>query len=256
MKISYAKIFTIAGGFIIAGLGQILYLTYSNRSLDKLSTWLENYIDDFKKKLKENLKNPFTIDNIAGIVNLITEIEDYLYSRDNPNLEGIRMSYLNDSIRYEQAINQELELHEKAFTKAIQIVERRLEINFIDLQEKFINYKNNKEFTMALEKNQKNFETLPQIEKDLFRKAYLSYTENAIKKEMFSKSLLTFPNLKHDHKDIVLDVYILNKYLLKDNLEKEYGFKEKYIYQLLRKHELLNDPEIISRREVLYLYNS
>jgi hypothetical protein len=253
MNKSNSKMLKIAGGILLSAIGYGLYKFFNKNKIipEKLNNWLEEYIIQVNLKLKNNPGQELSFDSLASIMNLITEIEDYLFNRDYNEIEKIRISFLNDPAKYEEEVEKVLELHEKTFRKAIEIVENRLNISYSQIQHNFGSISCNKDYLNALENNQKDYENLPHIKKEDLKKAFLFYAEHAIQKEMASKNLLTLPNIKNEFKDIVLDVFILNKYLLKDTLEKEYGINEKYIYQLLRKYDLLKDPEIIELRDVL-----
>jgi hypothetical protein len=246
-----SKTFVMITAPIIGLLGYGAYYIFKKRRNDGLSAWLEEYINEVSDKLATNKDSPLTIGTFTSLMNLITEIEEYLYNKEYSGLEKKRLQVLKDSDEYQKSVNESIEKHEIMFNKAKDILKKRLNVDCDTLPLLISEKSKDKNYVGFLERNQKNYIDLPILDKETVKNAYMFYVSQSIQKEKVSKNILNFPNFRPEYKDIVLDIYILNKYLLKDYVFNEYGINEKHFYQLLLKHDLLSDPEILGQREIL-----
>jgi hypothetical protein len=236
---------------LASAVGYGVYNYYHKSKSEKLNKWLEDYIKEIEPKIKAEQETSLSPVTIASIVNLVTEIEEYLYLRDYSDIELKRISKLKTQ-EYESAVNQTIELHEKTFLRASKIVEKALNVNINDLKEILDQQTDSKKLRELIEVNQKDYEQyLPKIEKETLKKAFLAYSAQLIQQDKVVKNMFNFAKLRPEFREKAIDIFNLNRYVLKDSIQKEFNINEKYFYQLLVKHDLLNDSEVKAQRDFL-----
>jgi len=254
-KEPHLNLLKIAGGIsTFSGIGHGLFYLFKKFTNDKtkslkLTPWLERFIEEVKSKLKENKQKFLKIETIALVINLLSEIEEYLYLKECISLEERRLLLIESPKEYEAAVFESLKQHEKYFSVAKNFLSKQLGINFDAIIE-CINCCNIKEFKMILDENQFEYDDLPDVDKEILKKAFILYSNQKIQQEKVSENLLLIAKANSEFYKVAVEIQNLNKFLLKDTIYREYGINEKYFYQLIKKNDLLNDKQIKNFREI------
>jgi hypothetical protein len=254
-KQPHLNLLKIAGGIsTLSGISHGLFSLFNKFTEDKtnspkLTPWLESYIEEVRVKLKGSKEQFLKKETIACVVNLLSELEEYLYLKNCMSLEDKRILLIESPKEYEAAVFECLECHEKYFAIAKNFLKKRLSINFEAILD-CVNSNNMKEFKILLEENQKEFDDLPNIDKEIVKKAFIVYCNQQMHHEKVSENLFLISKADPDFYKVAMEIHNLNKFLLKDTMQREYGINEKYFYQLLKKNDLLNDSQIINFREI------
>lgn len=256
MSSTQNKLFLLGGFAVITAFGGIFKL-YQNYKKDKLNTWLDEYVNEIEEKL-QSLKNngqALGIEIICDVINLVAEIEEYLYMKENCNLEKSRISVMKTDA-YENTVMDCISAHEKTFQRANKIIEKKLKLNINELQanleELYGKNGNDKQSVKDLLKICKKIyplEDLPKIEKEKLKEAYLYYSKQIEILHKVDLNNINITKIKPEFKEVALHVYLVNKYILRDTLKEEFGIEEKILNQLLILHDLDKDPDIIVQKE-------
>jgi hypothetical protein len=259
---SNKQYYIVLGGAILASAFGGAFQYFKKWKKDELNSWLEEYIKSVDEKLQKHKQGnqPLTVETICSIINLVAEIEEYLYVKDYSLLETNRISlFKNDN--YENSVMNCISAHEKTFQRANKVIEKRLKVSINELQANLeelsgesISDKN--AIKELLRYSKKNFpcENLPKVDKDTLKKAFLHYANQIEQLHKVDLNNLNIAKIKPEFKEIALHVYLVNKYILKDSLKLNYGIEEKYLNQLLTIHGLDQDSDVIIHREkILHL---
>jgi hypothetical protein len=226
----------------ISIIGTGLYFVYKRVSKERLNKWLEEYIQEIEKEIEEQKKDILSIKTIIKIFNLITLIEDFLYNKDYESYEAERLKlFKTDS--YEDSVLQCLDRHEICFKRAKIIVERRLKVNILDINEAINKHPAN-EIKRLLESTKRPFPEIPITDRETLKKAYLQYSRTLIEHDKINKNNILLSQAKPGLSEMTKRIFIINKYVAKDYLKINYGIDEKYLGQLLEACNLLDDEEI------------
>lgn len=217
-----------------------------------LSQWLEEYVKEAKIKLLNSKDNVINIETISFIFNLVTEIEEFLYYNENKNIEEKRLSAFSTK-DYEDIVIECLEIHEQTLERAKQIVNKRLNIDIDELQSSLESYKDKPYLKQLIQTNRKPYrpEQLPKLSKDIVKQGFMHYSSQIILHDKIDKNNINLAKSKPELKDSTLQVYFVNKYILKDYLKFNYGIEEKYFIQLLDMHDLNQDTEVKERLDAI-----
>lgn len=243
MESKYNKSSFILAGAITAVIGSGLFYLYKQVKRNKLNSWLDEYIEEVDKKIKSQSGGPLSLETIANIINLVTEIEDYLYYKDYSHVEQARMDLLKKE-GYEVAVVQSIELHEKTFNRAKMILQKRLNVNLEELKEIFTQQGGKTELKDLLEKTKRPYLSIPVVDKDTVKNAYIYHVAQLIQYDKVDKNNQQLVKIKPEFREMAMHIYYINKYIAKDTLMAQYGLEDKYFPQLLTFHNLLEDKDI------------
>jgi hypothetical protein len=248
----------LLGGFALIAASRGVFKLYQNYyKSDNLNSWLEEYIKEVEEKL-QSLKNndqPLNVETICHVINLVAEIEEYLYMKENSHLENTRISLMKTD-GYENAVMECIAAHEKTFQRANKIIEKKLKLNINELQanleelsgQSSSDKQSVKELLKICKKNYP-LNILPKITKEKLKEAYLYYTKQIEILHKVDLNNLNITKIKPEFKEVALHVYLVNKYILRDTLKEEFGIEEKILNQLLIIHELDKDPQIVEQKQ-------
>jgi hypothetical protein len=236
--------YVIAGAVILgSSLLTGIYFLYKKLTKLKLNQWLEEYFDEIQQKIKLLNGEPLSIEIIAYIHHLLKEIQDYLVQKNYPDLEEERIELLNHHKEYEAAIFDTMEAQEGYYRKATKLIEQKLGVKFEDIQ-KVMQNADRKELGKCMEACRKPYYDVPKVDKELVKKAYLQYVDGTKKQMYLSQQQLALMSQNPEYQETAMKIIFTNKYLIQDSLKKKYGIDEKYLSQLVREHNLLDDEQI------------
>ena len=130
----YKYYIIVGGAAIVTSLGYGLYCLFTGSSSNhSLSKWLEEYAKFIEGKLSKETK--ISMESIAYVINFISELEEYYFASENPNLENERLAELDntDKYKYEELIFKTMESTDKMFHEAVNYVESRFGYTMSDL---------------------------------------------------------------------------------------------------------------------------
>lgn len=239
------KTLFISGGIALSSLllSASMWLFRKYRKVT-LNSWLDEYINDVKEDLKESNKEKIPLSTIASIMNLINEIQSFLFLKYHSDLEEDRKNSMDNEKLYEQLISETVELGEQYYQEASNILENRLGVNMEGLRMQMSN-EDPKEIKEAMNKKRDyDDKELPEISPDKLKEAYVQYAKTYSTHSRIAAEQMAIMNQRPDYQEIGMRTIFTNKYMLNDTIKRKYNVETKYLSQLLRKHGLLNDPEI------------
>lgn len=241
----------IFGGFAAAALSGLFYYLYKRLTKVQLSPWLEEYINELAEQVKKaDQDKPLPLELIAFILNLLEEVEEHIYKNENPDLDTERQNALVDKKLYEELVYETILLREQCLDKARKIVEGRLNVSIHNLQE-IMAQSDKAKLKTLLKENKKTYGTLPDVNSELLKKAYVEWVRTSIVHDRIAMKNFEAARYNPDYRTIAYEMLVFNKFLLKDKIAKDYKIEEKYFDQLLVKHNLLQDEEIRACKEEL-----
>jgi hypothetical protein len=233
------------GGIILGllvGIGTGLYL-WKKKSQPKLTPWLEEYIHEIQSRLEKN-HNTLNLEIVSHILNLLTEIEDHFYIIKHAQLETNRAASIDNKSEYEELMHQSLELHDKYFNEARELLEERLPGVTYDQCQLFLENLDKNEIKEAIEKFRKPYTNLPDLSKEQVKNAYIFYAKSLINNSKITREHMKIMNKNPELQEILMKMIFMNKYLLKDNLKLKFQLEEKHLSQLLEWYNLQDNHEV------------
>ena len=211
----------------------------------KVSPWLEEYFSDIKDQYKELKNKKLTAEFIGSVMNLSTELQTYLFANDHADLENDRVKNINNEKVYEELVAESVELHEKYYMASSDLIKSKTGIDMGELGQSLSTY-DQKEIKDATKTQRKDYydSELPLIEKDKLKEAYILYAKTYTQHARISSEQMVLAQRKPEYQEIAFKTIFQNKFLLKDMIKSKYGIDTKYLEQLLKKHELLDDNEV------------
>ncbi len=236
--------------YITGGLALGSVLIYSIRWMlqrfknTKLTPWIEEYLGEVKERYKELNKKP-NVEFVAYIMNLSTELQQYLFSIDHSDLENERIKNINNEKAYEDLVAETVELYEKYYLAASGIIKSRTGIDMDQFGQTLQGF-DQREIKEASKTQKKDyFETeLPLIDKDKLREAYIFYAKTYTQHARIASEQMVLAQRKQEYQEIAFKTIFQNKFLLKDLIKSKYGIDQKYFDQLIKNSGLLDDNEI------------
>jgi hypothetical protein len=243
-KMDANKTGLIIAALVGAGVATLSFLYYWSKKSSKLelTPWLEEYIKEVQLKLKEN-NNTLNLEIVGYIIHLLSELEEYYYNKKHSELEVERANSINNKKEYEQLMHESIEHHDKHFAQAQKILEERLNISYENVKKVLDNSPRN-EVKEALEKYRKAYREIPEITKEKLKNAFIFHTKSLMNNNKIAREQLNLMTRSPDMQDICVKMIFTNKYLLTDNLRLKFKIDEKYLPQLLKLHNLLEDDEV------------
>jgi hypothetical protein len=241
-KTSQYVFYTCGAALFTAAVGG-LYYVYKKTSKPKLNEYLEEYLKEIQAMIKNNKEKTLTVEIVGHIFQVITETEDYLYNLENSDLEEERVAYIKNEQNYRMLFAETMQIRNEYFEKATKLVEGILKISFAQLDEILKQY-DIKDTKDTLKKAKKPYKTLPDIEKSKVREAFIFQVQQKKQNERYAQEQMYIMNLNPDYRNQAMAqiYYVKNK--LKDDIKSRFGFDEKFMEQLVEKHQLLADSEV------------
>lgn len=241
------KVLFISGAL---ALGSILAYS-SSWLLSKLkkasiSPWLEEYLQESKEMYKElKGKKTLPVNFIAFNMNLITELQQHLFTQENSELENERMKNIGNEQAYEELVGETIEVHERYYQAASNIIKSKTGINMDDVRAMLgsVDQREMKE-AMNTERRLYNESELPSVSKEKLRESYIIYAKTFTQHARIAADQMVLMQKRPEYQEIAFKTIFQNKFLLKDLIKSKYGFDTKYFEQLIKKHNLLEDSEI------------
>jgi hypothetical protein len=245
----------ILGGLVgvasVATFGLYYYLTKTRKI--HLNAWLEDYFKDLETKLVGNSTNP-SVDTILNIFFLSSELEEYLYLKENQDLEEERLENVNNKEIYEHLVFETEKRKDKCTTRAIEYIEKRLNVSFARLHE-ILRDTDKQTIRMNIEAGRRPYSVLPSITTDKVRDAYKAYIQLVMSCDYVTKQQLAIVERNPEYEGVAMKIIHINRCLMEDTIRKSYGVRPKYLQQLLKEHKLLEEPEIRSLNDTFKSIN-
>lgn len=243
--------------FIFGGLALSSALVYISKWLlakykkVTLNEWLNEYLQEIKGDYEKEKKNQYSVPFIAKCMNIVQEIQEYLFQKDFPGLEQERIKNLSNTKEYENLINESFETQEPYYKTAMKVLYDATQIDMEDVQQ-FMQSVDQNEMKKEMEENKKPYydKDLPEISPSLLKEAYITYAKTQSEHSRKAAEQMLIMQRKPEYQEIGFKTIIQNKYLLKDLIKSKYHVDSKYLNQLIKKHNLLED------QEVQYYYNT
>lgn len=219
---------------------------YSTFKSEKITPWLEEYIEDMNDQYKDvKSKETFPVNFIALCMNLVNELQTYFYLKENSDLEKERMNNFGNEKAYEELVSESLENHEKYYYTAIKVIKKRTGID-LDMLKEHLQKADQREFKIAMIETKKPFPTeeLPFIESSKLKEAYITYSKTFTQHSRIAAEQMIIMQKRPEYQEIAFKTIFQNKYLLKDLIFIKFGIEAKYLNQLVEKHKLLEDSEV------------
>lgn len=255
----------ITGGIALGSL--LIYVgLWMKKKFKKvtLNKWFDEYLNELKEMQKEvdlksnnkdNLntisnKNNLPINLLAFAMNLITELQSYLFNKENEHLELERIKNLNNEEEYERLVTETVEVHESYYETARNIIYSKTGVNLKNVNEMLSNI-DQREFKEALNTQKKDYfkEDLPTISIEKLKEAYVFYAKTFAKHTRIANEQTTIMKKRPEYQEIAFKTIFQNKFLLKDMVKQKYNIDTKYLDQLVKEHDLVN-----SDSEIAYFY--
>lgn len=245
------KIYYYIAGGALATLGLAgFYFLYKKLSKPKLNPWLEEYFTEIQEMISRNGGNEPTLEIIGHTFNIISEVEEYLYTKENKDLEEERVAAINNEREYRALFAETMEVRNEFYEKAASIVESKLHLTMQQMDEALRKF-DMKESKEALRSAKKSYATIPDVSSSKVRDAFIFYVREKKFNEEFIRQQLYMSNMNPDYKTKAMAniYYVKNK--LRDQVKAKFGFDDKYFDQLIQKHNLGEDSEIKYYQEEL-----
>jgi hypothetical protein len=237
----------VTGGIAISTL--ILYgvkWVFSKLKKITVNTWLEEYMAEMKEKYT-TIKNKkmFPVSFLAHAMNLITEVQNYLYAQDHQDLENERKKNFGNEKLYEELVMETVEVHEKYYFSANSLITEKTGIDMEEIKNQ-LQTVDQREFKVALMEDKRPYyeSELPKIDKIKLKEVYIAYAKTQAQHSRIATEQMILMQKKPEYQEIAFKTIFQNKFLLKDMILIKYGIDTKYLNQLIDKHNLLEDSEI------------
>ena len=255
--------------YITGGLALGSLLVYGGLWLMKkfkrvtLNKWFDEYLNELKEMKKEidakkqnktttnsnskeeDLSKSIPINFIAFSMNLSSELQSYLFNKENHLLEEERIKNLKNEKEYEELVTDTVEKHEAYYEVACSIIKSKTGVD-IDSVKHMLNSVDQRELKEALESQRKEYyeSDLPLIEKDKLREAYIYYAKTYSQHSRIAAEQMAIMQKRPEYQEVGFKTIFQNKFLLKDMIKQKYNVDTKYLDQLIKVHNLLNDDEV------------
>lgn len=244
----------------LSHIGYYLYNKFFSKNI-QLSQFLEEYFLEAETKLQN--EPTLSKNTVAFIINLFFELEDFIFITENRDLETERVDLLSKNLseEYEKSLKTTIQMHEESTAKATQLLEQRLKISMDIMQQKYSKF-DKKEISELMRKNRKKYYHLcdnsedSEYKKEMLNKkkvkdAYLEWGRINKERDETSKKLFLFSTQNQNFEAFALQLFMLNKYFVKDKIYTKYGIKSKHFNDLLTEFQLDDDKEVKEMKEEL-----
>jgi hypothetical protein len=237
-------LYYLGGGILLSAVTAGAYFLWKKLTDVKLSPWLEEYLEEAKERISKEKDQKYSIETIAFLINLLTEIDDYLFQLNYSFLDEDRLEAFEHKQIYTQLCMQTIETKNEMYLKAQDYIEKALKINMKSIDEilrtqEFRNYKE------AMKTCKKRYYKLPEIDKEKLKEAYLSYAKNKMLFQNFEQEQVYIMSRNPEYKMNAMVNIAFYQTKIKDELMIKYKIEEKYLEQLIEKHDLLKDAEVL-----------
>jgi len=243
-------LYVISGGALVSLAVSGLYYFWKRLSKPKLSAWVEEYMNEIEVMLKERKDGHISVEAIGHIFQVITEVEENLYVHQNADLEEERVDAIGRDQQYRLLFAETMETRNEYYEKATKYVEDRLKISIGELDEVLKKF-SPKETKDILKKAKKKYTDVPEVKQSAVREAFIYFVKQKKLNEKFSQEQIYIMNLNPEHRNRAMANIYFIKNKLKDEIKAKFGFDEKYLDQLVEKHDLLKDSEVLYYHEEL-----
>jgi hypothetical protein len=236
-------IYYICGGALVAAAVGGAYVMLKKLSKPRLNAFIEEYFQEIEVMIAKNKDKTIPLEIIGHVFQIITEIEEYLYNLENHDLEEERIAVINNEQQYRMLFAETMEVRNEYYEKATKLVEDRLKISLAQLDET-LRGMDIKETKDVLRKAKKPYKNVPEIEKSKVREAFIYWVQQKKQNERFAQEQMYIMNLNPDYRNRAMANIYFIKNKLKDEIKSKFGFEDKYMDQLIEKHDLLTDTEV------------
>lgn len=180
------------------------------------------------------------------IENICIDIGDFFYYREHMNEENMRILLLDgeNEEEYEELCFETISLQHHSIDKAHQYLNSFTGILYKDIREYIDNdIKNKKNFRDLKLLYRTKLEKVPDINKDTVKEAYIYYLNNAEKTDTL-KAMMSNKSSPQQQQELYKTLIIWTC-KAKDRLQHKYKIDHRIINDLIDKHNLWEDEEIM-----------
>lgn len=175
------------------------------------------------------------------IENLIIDLADFFYFRDYINQETLRNDLLDiHDQEYEEICFETLKLQSECIDKAHRYLLSYTGINYEDVRR--VIKMNRMNYLTLKQKYRSISEDIPIVDKKIVKEAYIFFADKIHKVKSDARNIVDLRN--QDEKDEMYKSMIIDTFRVKDRLQQLYNIDERFLSDLLDKHELRADEEI------------
>jgi hypothetical protein len=236
-------------GAIALGTAAIYTFSYLLKKFKTitLNKWLDEYLSEIKDQFREvKNKEIYPEQFTASVMNLVNEIQNFLYMKENSDLEKERIGKLGDDKLYEEAVSQTVETHEKYYLDANSVIKSKTGIDVEKIKSEQLPKVSQFEFKKFLMSEKKNYfpEDMPKLDKSRLREAYIFYAKTYTQHARISAEQMSIMQTRPEYQEVAFKTIFQNKFLLKDLITTKYGVDSRFLTQMVVESGLLEDSEV------------
>jgi hypothetical protein len=231
--------------YLLSGIGiatifsfGLYYFIWRKRKTYTLTSWLEEYIQEVEAKMKKD-GDKLSNDTILSIFNVLTEIDDEIFTTNNSDLIRRRRASLGNPAEYEKLAFESYERDEFSKQEARNYLEKRLGLTFDILTRKL----REKKLAEVVE-HKKAYPRLPAITVEKLKGLYRFYVKLVSSYVKLVQQQMKIVESNPEYEGQAMRLIHLYKCTIEDKIMMGYGIRKKYVPQLVREYELSKDTEM------------